>query len=170
VGPVGMHARLASPSLASWPHPLWQLDASILKWLLLYPGVLLTRGLAILLLFPLLKRLGLGCDWRTAVVMWWGGLRGSVGLALALMVHHTMYSSRTWGGPEELQEDGTLPCRDIPRDTVRLAGSNAARGGIGRGGRRIVRRTWWHRRRHAEAPRSLAAPCNSSLPTASSCC
>ena len=46
--------------------------------------VLLTRALSILILFPILKRVGLGLDWRTAVVMWWGGLRGSVGLALGL--------------------------------------------------------------------------------------
>jgi hypothetical protein len=42
-------------------------NASILKWFLLYPAVLLTRGLAIILLFPLLTRFGLGLDWRTAV-------------------------------------------------------------------------------------------------------
>ena len=93
-------------------------DPSILKWLLLYPGVLLTRGISISVLYPLLKRLGLGLDWKTAVVMWWGGLRGSVGLALALMVYHTMYSNRAWGGPMVELDDGSLPCRDIPRDTL----------------------------------------------------
>lgn len=50
--------------------------------------------------------------------MWWGGLRGSVGLALALMVYHTMYSNAAWGGPHEEEADGSLPCRDIPRDTL----------------------------------------------------
>ena len=32
----------------------------------------------------IIKRFGTGCDWKDAVIMWWGGLRGSVGLALAL--------------------------------------------------------------------------------------
>ena len=50
--------------------------------------------------------------------MWWGGLRGSVGLALALIVFHTQYSQRTWGGPLYELDDGTLPCRDIPRSTL----------------------------------------------------
>jgi len=51
--------------------------------------------------------------------MWWGGLRGSVGLALALAVYHTLYdssfwglgSSDSWGG--ELRTP-TLDCRDQP--------------------------------------------------------
>jgi NhaP-type Na+/H+ or K+/H+ antiporter len=85
-------------------------------WLLLYPGVLVTRGLSILILYPIISRIGLGCDWKTAVVIWWGGLRGSVGLALSLMVHHTAYSYRTWGGPIEEQPDHSLPCRDIPTE------------------------------------------------------
>ena len=29
-----------------------------------------------------------------------------------------MYSNRTWGGSLEEDDDGTLPCRDIPRDTL----------------------------------------------------
>ena len=58
----------------------------------MYPGVLLARGLTILLLFPILRLLGNGCKWQSALVMWWGGLRGSVGLALALSVFHSEYS------------------------------------------------------------------------------
>ena len=41
--------------------------------------------------------------------MWWGGLRGSVGLALALIVFHTQYSARSWGGAMEELDDGSLP-------------------------------------------------------------
>ena len=89
----------------------------------LYPGVLVSRGLTILLLFPLLRGLGMGCTWRNCVIMWWGGLRGSVGLALALQVAHSENSHANWGGEyeEEYVEDGDyykLPCRDIPRDTL----------------------------------------------------
>ena len=71
----------------------------------LYPAVLLTRGATIALLYPLLsflgKRAGLPLSWRAAVVMWWGGLRGSVGLALALGVYHEEGSLETWGGRDQ---------------------------------------------------------------------
>ena len=60
--------------------------------------------------------------------MWWGGLRGSVGLALALVVSHTQYNS-FWGGPmadpstfdeyEAARKD--LPCRDVPVKILMLA-------------------------------------------------
>lgn len=44
------------------------------------------RAITIILLYPALKRMGYGLNWRDAVVMVWGGLRGAVGLALALIV------------------------------------------------------------------------------------
>lgn len=40
----------------------------------------------IFLLLPILSRLGYGLNWREAMVLAWGGLRGAVGLALALFV------------------------------------------------------------------------------------
>ena len=40
----------------------------------------------ILLFSPILTRLGYGLKWYDAVVMIWGGLRGAIGLALALQV------------------------------------------------------------------------------------
>lgn len=43
------------------------------------------RGLMILVLSPLLKRLGYGMNWKNGVVMTWGGLRGAIGLCLALL-------------------------------------------------------------------------------------
>jgi len=80
----------------------------------MYPIILIARGAAILIHYPLLKRLGTGCDWKCAVVMWWGGLRGSVGLALALAIGHTVYSHSMWNG-DMLEDDAfRLPCRDIP--------------------------------------------------------
>ena len=83
--------------------------------ILIYPIILFARGLAILLAFPLLKRLGTGCTWKDAIVMWWGGLRGSVGLALGLSVHHMMYDSSMWG-TDHATSGGleTLNCRDQP--------------------------------------------------------
>ena len=68
-----------------------------LNWLYIYPIILLARAVAIAVHYPLLKLSGTGCNWRSAVVMWWGGLRGSVGLALALAMYHTLYSRKMWG-------------------------------------------------------------------------
>ena len=89
----------------------------------MYPVVLLTRAVTIALLFPLLsycgKKRGMPLSWRSAVIMWWGGLRGSVSLALSLVVFHTMYEHGVWGGAWNAADaDGTLLCRDIPRDTL----------------------------------------------------
>lgn len=36
---------------------------------------------------PILMRIGYGLSWQSAVVAAWGGLRGAVGLALALQVY-----------------------------------------------------------------------------------
>ena len=53
--------------------------------------------------------------------MVWGGLRGSVGLALALVVFHTSYDHDFWGGEKSVEfADDTLLCRDIPRDVLMM--------------------------------------------------
>ncbi|XP_071477800.1 sperm-specific sodium:proton exchanger-like [Diadema antillarum] len=52
----------------------------------LYLAVNIIRGLVISFFSPILARIGYGLTWRNAVVMTWGGLRGAVGLALALVV------------------------------------------------------------------------------------
>ena len=49
-----------------------------------YILVVAIRLVVITLLYPILQRTGYGVDWKTALVMLWGGLRGAVGLALAL--------------------------------------------------------------------------------------
>ncbi|XP_074660935.1 sperm-specific sodium:proton exchanger-like [Tubulanus polymorphus] len=54
--------------------------------LALYCAVTVIRGLMILLFSPILSNLGYGMSWRTGVVLTWGGLRGAVSLALALLV------------------------------------------------------------------------------------
>ena len=48
--------------------------------------------------------------------MWWGGLRGSVGLALALSIYHTTYDGVMWGeqGEAGVGSEMWLPCRDLP--------------------------------------------------------
>ena len=91
---------------------------SLFGWqvMAIYPIVLFTRGVAILVFYPLLKRWGTGCTWQEAVVMWWGGLRGSVGLALALAVAHTEYDANQWGYGTHNFDNGlvSLDCRDQP--------------------------------------------------------
>lgn len=46
------------------------------------------RGFVIALFSPVLRHTGYGMTWREGTVMTWGGLRGAVGLALALQVAH----------------------------------------------------------------------------------
>ena len=51
--------------------------------------------------------------------MWWGGLRGSVGLALGLAVHHTLGDKYMWGEGQtdvwgNVMFTTTLDCRDQP--------------------------------------------------------
>lgn len=88
--------------------------------LLIYPGVVLVRALTVALFYPLLSRVGNPpLNPKTAAVCVWGGLRGSVGLALALVVEHTTYDHSMWDG--ELSVDtGSAPllCRDVPRNTL----------------------------------------------------
>lgn len=89
--------------------------------ILMYPIILIARGLAITLFFPIVRRLGTKATWKDAVIMWWGGLRGSVGLALGLAVHHTVYDSNMWGTGSSTYTHGkngelktSLDCRDQP--------------------------------------------------------
>ena len=57
--------------------------------LLLYIGLNVFRYLMIMLLYPLMKRLGYGLNRRETVILAWGGLRGALGMTLALMVSYT---------------------------------------------------------------------------------
>ena len=57
--------------------------------------------------------------------MWWGGLRGSVGLALGLSVHHLVYDRKMWGDGSSPSwgvtlRDATLDCRDQPEMVLLL--------------------------------------------------
>lgn len=51
-----------------------------------YVLLFIIRAFIVLLFRPALKRLGYGFPWQDSIVVIWGGLRGAVGLALALMV------------------------------------------------------------------------------------
>ena len=55
-----------------------------------YLGVNLIRTAVIFIFYPVMKRLGYGIDRREAIILSWGGLRGALGLALALLVSYTV--------------------------------------------------------------------------------
>lgn len=44
------------------------------------------RATVLMMAGPVLARIGYGLSWQNAVILCWGGLRGAVGLALALQV------------------------------------------------------------------------------------
>nr|MBC8343166.1 cation:proton antiporter [Bacteroidota bacterium] len=53
--------------------------------MILYVGIHIIRAFVITLFYPLMKKIGYGLPKKDAVVAWYGGLRGAVGLALALV-------------------------------------------------------------------------------------
>eukprot|EP00927_Polykrikos_kofoidii_P071526 TRINITY_DN67788_c0_g1_i1.p1 TRINITY_DN67788_c0_g1~~TRINITY_DN67788_c0_g1_i1.p1 ORF type:complete len:1026 (+),score=207.36 TRINITY_DN67788_c0_g1_i1:67-3144(+) len=62
-------------------------DLADYGWLLVtYVSTIAARGTMIAMLFPALQRMGPGLTWKDSMVMVWGGLRGAVGLALAIAV------------------------------------------------------------------------------------
>jgi hypothetical protein len=56
---------------------------------IVYIGIHLIRGFIILVLFPLMRKIGYGVSVKDSIVLWWGGLRGVIGLAMALIVAET---------------------------------------------------------------------------------
>lgn len=54
--------------------------------LLLYVGIHVVRAILVVSFYPLMKRFGYGLSKPDAKVLWWGALRGAIGLALALVV------------------------------------------------------------------------------------
>lgn len=54
--------------------------------IILYIGVHIVRAAVIALFFPVMKKAGYGLTKKDSYVLWWGALRGAVGLALALIV------------------------------------------------------------------------------------
>ncbi len=53
---------------------------------LIYIGILIVRGVVVSMFFPVMRRTGYGLDKKNAIVVWYGALRGAIGLALALIV------------------------------------------------------------------------------------
>lgn len=53
---------------------------------IVYVGVHIVRALVILIHFPFMKNSGYGLTVKDSIVLWYGALRGAIGLALALIV------------------------------------------------------------------------------------
>ncbi len=99
-----------SPEVQHFLHEFWELAAFIANTLifimvgvvisnrivftpsdflilgLFYVGIHIIRAIVIAIFYPIMKRLGYGLPKKNAYILWWGALRGAVGLALALIV------------------------------------------------------------------------------------
>merc|ERR1719171_1556403 len=58
-----------------------------------YVLLFVIRAIIVLILMPILNKLGYGLPWQDSVVVIWGGLRGTVGLALALQLTNSIDNS-----------------------------------------------------------------------------
>ncbi len=100
-----------SPEVEGFLHRFWEMMAYLLNTLIfiivglvvatnaplrdpvfwltlfgLYIGIHIVRALLVFIFYKPLKVLGYGMTWKEGLVIWWGGLRGAVGLSLALVV------------------------------------------------------------------------------------
>ncbi|MFW6224757.1 MAG: cation:proton antiporter, partial [Bacteroidota bacterium] len=99
-----------SPGVEHFLHEFWELAAFIANTLiflivglviaqqtifrksdfliliLIYIGIHVIRAFVITIFFPAMKKVGYGIKKKEAYVLWWGALRGAIGLALALVV------------------------------------------------------------------------------------
>ena len=104
-------AKRISPEVAHFMHEFWELAAFIsnvvifivvgvviaqkvhpvsMDFLILglvYLAIHVVRALNMLIFYPFMKKAGYGLPKKDAVVVWWGALRGAIGLALALVVY-----------------------------------------------------------------------------------
>ncbi len=108
---AGVGRTSISPEVEGFLHRFWEMMAYLLNtlifilvgvvialnvkvdsykyWLILaelYIAIHIVRAVIIFIFYPLMKRMGYGLPWREGTVLMWGGLRGAVGLSLALMV------------------------------------------------------------------------------------
>lgn len=57
--------------------------------LLVYIALNIIRYITIMMLYPIMKRSGYGLNKKESIILTWGGLRGALGMTLALMVSYT---------------------------------------------------------------------------------
>lgn len=108
IGGVG-RARI-SPQVEHFMHEFWELAGFIANCLIFlivgivvaersvfslndflllaifYIGIHLVRAIVMLVLYPIMKNAGYGLPKKDAIIVWYGALRGAIGLALALIV------------------------------------------------------------------------------------
>ncbi len=111
-----------SPEVADFLHHFWQMMAHIANTLIfvlvgiiiatkirldvaswwwtlagIYLGVQVIRAIAIMVFMPVLKRIGVGINREKGIILAWGGLRGAVSLALALILNQSTVLSAELG-------------------------------------------------------------------------
>lgn len=77
---------------------------------LVYMIIHLVRAINMGVFYPLMRKAGYGLPPRDAIVVWWGALRGAIGLALALVVYsaHLEYKFGDLEGEIEFANDGKI--------------------------------------------------------------
>ncbi|CAG7734239.1 unnamed protein product [Allacma fusca] len=71
--------------------------------LFLYISLNIIRFLMLLIMYPFVSRIGYGLTWQNMIVMMWGGLRGAVGICLALDIYdNKILCQRSTIGPKFL--------------------------------------------------------------------
>ena len=107
---AGIGRTRISPEVEHFLHEFWELAAFIANTLIfiivgvvianrtqftgkdflilgiIYVGIHVVRAIVVLILFPFMRKAGYGLDRKNATVIWFGALRGAIGLALALIV------------------------------------------------------------------------------------
>jgi NhaP-type Na+/H+ or K+/H+ antiporter len=130
---AGIGAKRISPEVAHFMHEFWELTAFIanviifivvgviiaqkvdptgmdyLILFLIYLAIHLVRAINMGMFYPLMKKTGYGLPGKDAVVVWWGALRGAIGLALALVVYseHLRYDFSIESGGSGYKESTT---------------------------------------------------------------
>ncbi|MBG29147.1 MAG: hypothetical protein CMI31_03990 [Opitutae bacterium] len=130
---AGVGSKRISPEVAHFMHEFWEMAAFIANVIifivvgvviaqkvqpepmdyailgLVYLAIHVVRGINILAFYPLMKKAGYGLPKKDAIVVWWGALRGAIGLALALVVYseHLRYEFQVEEGGSGYKEGTT---------------------------------------------------------------
>ena len=92
--------------IAQNAHPTG-MDFAILA--IVYVAIHLVRAINMGIFYPFMKKAGYGLPGKDAVVVWWGALRGAIGLALALVVYseHLRYDFNLIEGGKGYKQETT---------------------------------------------------------------
>ena len=92
--------------IAQNAHPTG-MDFAILA--IVYVAIHLVRAINMGIFYPFMKKAGYGLPGKDAVVVWWGALRGAIGLALALVVYseHLRYDFNLIEGGDGYKQETT---------------------------------------------------------------